>query len=129
MSLPRRSVLSSLRPISSSLSPQPTIGSRRFTRETAAGGHRMIALSHFGSGKRIALNIDLIEKVEETPDTVITLTNGARYLVQESLDEIIDKSIEVKARALRLAHQMDLPPDGQRLRLLPGGDQPQEEQS
>ncbi|HET9076920.1 MAG TPA: flagellar FlbD family protein [Acidimicrobiales bacterium] len=82
----------------------------------------MIALSHFGSGKRIALNIDLIEKVEETPDTVITLTNGARYLVQESLEDIIEKSIEVKARALLLAHQMELPPDGQRLRLLPGGD-------
>lgn len=82
----------------------------------------MIALSHFGNGKRIALNVDLIEKVEETPDTVITLTNGARYLVQESIDEIIDKSIEARARVMHLAQSMQLPPDGQRLRLLRGGD-------
>ncbi len=83
----------------------------------------MIALSHFGNGKRIALNVDLIEKVEETPDTVITLTNGARYLVQESIDEIIDKSIEARARVMNLAQSMLVPPDGQRLRLLRGGDQ------
>ncbi len=82
----------------------------------------MIALSHFGNGKRIALNVDLIEKVEETPDTVITLTNGARYLVQESLDEIIDKSIEVRARSLYMAQHLPDPRDRQGLRLLRGGD-------
>jgi flagellar protein FlbD len=84
----------------------------------ATGGTGMIALRHFGNGNRIALNVDLIEKVEETPDTVITLTNGAHYLVQESLDEIIDKSIEVKARALQLAQHVLAPKEGQRLRLL-----------
>ncbi len=82
----------------------------------------MIALTHFGNGKRIAVNVDLIEKIEETPDTVITLTNGARYLVQESLDEIIDRSIEVRARIMHLAHNLPAPSEGQRLRLLRGGD-------
>ena len=82
----------------------------------------MIALTHFGNGKRIAINVDLIEKVEETPDTVITLTNGARYLVQESIDEIIDMSIEARARVMFLSQHMQAPPDGQRLRLLRGGD-------
>lgn len=84
----------------------------------------MIALTHFGNGNRIALNVDLIEKVEETPDTVITLTNGARYLVQESLDDIIEKSIEVKARAIFMAQHLPDPEDRQRLRLLHGGDSP-----
>lgn len=85
----------------------------------------MIALSHFGNGNRIALNVDLIEKIEETPDTVITLTNGARYLVQESLDEIIDKSIEVRARALYMAQHLPDPHERQQLRLL-HGDKPDE---
>lgn len=84
----------------------------------------MIALTHFGNGNRIVLNVDLIEKVEATPDTVITLTNGARYLVQESLEDIIDKSIEVKARALLMAQQLPEHRDGQRLRLLYGGENP-----
>lgn len=82
----------------------------------------MIVLTHFGKGNRIALNVDLIEKIEETPDTVITLTNGARYLVQDSLDEIIEKSIEVRARVLHMAQHMDSPSDNQRFRLLQGGE-------
>lgn len=78
----------------------------------------MIALTHFGSGNRIALNVDLIEKIEETPDTVITLTNGTRYLVQESLDEIIAKSVEARARAIYVSQHLPEHVDGQRLRLV-----------
>ncbi len=78
----------------------------------------MIALTHFGSGKRIVLNVDLIEKVEETPDTVITLTNGTRYLVQETLDEIIERSIEARARAIHLSQHLPDACTGHRLRLV-----------
>ena len=35
------------------------------------------------------LNSDLIEMVEETPDTVITLTSGKKLVVRESREEII----------------------------------------
>jgi flagellar protein FlbD len=89
----------------------------------------MITLTHFGSGTRIALNCDLIEKVEETPDTVITLTNGTRYLVQETLDQIVDKTVEVRARALHLAQKMELQtaPGSGRLRLVRGIGDPHHE--
>ncbi len=80
----------------------------------------MIVLTHFGTGNRIAVNVDLIEKVEETPDTVITLVNGTRYLVQETLDQIIDELVEVKARILRLSNCTPDPVDGKKLRLLRG---------
>jgi flagellar protein FlbD len=50
----------------------------------------MISLTRFHNGERIAVNVDLIERVEETPDTVVTLTNGNRYIVQQSLDEIVE---------------------------------------
>lgn len=36
------------------------------------------------NGKEITLNCDLIETVEETPDTVITLTTGKKIIVKES---------------------------------------------
>ena len=78
----------------------------------------MIALTHFGSGNRIALNVDLIEKIEETPDTVITLTNGTRYLVQESMDDIIDKSVEARARAIYLSQHLSEAVQGRGLRLV-----------
>ncbi len=35
------------------------------------------------------LNSDLIEMVEETPDTVITLTSGKKLVVRESREDII----------------------------------------
>ncbi len=41
-----------------------------------------------------ALNDDLIETIEECPDTTIKLTNGKIYIVAESLSEVIDKIVE-----------------------------------
>jgi len=66
----------------------------------------MISLARFHSGERIAINPDLIERIEETPDTVVTLTNGTRYLVEESIDEITVKIRVLRASTLNLAASM-----------------------
>ena len=84
----------------------------------------LISLTRFHHTERIVLNPDLIERIEETPDTVVTLTNGAKYLVQESVDEIISIAEAHQARVLVLARRMlhddqHSPPTG-RLRLLRG---------
>ena len=47
-----------------------------------------------------ALNSDLIETIEETPDTVITMTNGNKYVVKETTQEVIDKIIDYKRKTL-----------------------------
>jgi len=44
----------------------------------------------------IVLNADLIEFIEETPDTVITLTNNDRLVVRESMNEIIAKVVDYR---------------------------------
>ena len=36
------------------------------------------------NGKGLTINSDLIEMIEETPDTVITLTTGKKIIVKES---------------------------------------------
>lgn len=41
------------------------------------------------NGTKVALNALLIETVEATPDTVITLTTGNKYVVREQVPEII----------------------------------------
>lgn len=41
------------------------------------------------NGKTFVLNCDLIETMEETPDTVITLTGGNKYIVSESIEVLI----------------------------------------
>ena len=40
------------------------------------------------NGIKILINPDLMEVVEETPDTVITLTTGKKIIVKESRQEI-----------------------------------------
>ncbi len=44
------------------------------------------------------LNCEWIETVEATPDTVVTLTNGKKYVVAENVEEVISKVVEYKQR-------------------------------
>ncbi len=44
----------------------------------------------------LVLNSDLIEHVEVTPDTVISLTNGQKLIVLETTEEVIRKVIEFR---------------------------------
>jgi flagellar protein FlbD len=41
------------------------------------------------NGPVFALNPDLVERADCTPDTVITLVDGTKYLVAESLPEVV----------------------------------------
>jgi flagellar protein FlbD len=41
----------------------------------------------------LVLNPDLIEHMESTPDTVITLTTGQKLMVRETADEVIERVI------------------------------------
>lgn len=40
------------------------------------------------NGKSIILNAELIESIEETPDTVLTLTTGKKFIVKEGCQEV-----------------------------------------
>ncbi|MBU6145640.1 MAG: flagellar FlbD family protein [Paenibacillaceae bacterium] len=40
------------------------------------------------NGTRVTINAWLIETIEETPDTVITLTTGKKFVVREQTDQI-----------------------------------------
>ena len=45
------------------------------------------------------LNAEWIETVEATPDTVITMVNGKRFIVTESVGEIVTRVVEYKNAA------------------------------
>ncbi|MGI6083813.1 MAG: flagellar FlbD family protein [Acetivibrionales bacterium] len=51
---------------------------------------------------QLVLNADWIETVESTPDTVITLTNGKKYIVTEKIDEVIERVINYKQKTFCL---------------------------
>ena len=44
------------------------------------------------------LNAEVIEKIETMPETLITLTNGKRYIVLESTDIVIEKILRYKRK-------------------------------
>ncbi len=50
------------------------------------------------NGTKFMINAELIEVVESTPDTVITLTTGKKYVVSESCKEISDLVIQYKRK-------------------------------
>ncbi|MCG0313866.1 MAG: flagellar FlbD family protein [Calditerricola sp.] len=50
----------------------------------------MILLTRL-NGSQFSLNAFLIETVEETPDTVVTLVNGKKYIVRESMVEVVER--------------------------------------
>lgn len=54
------------------------------------------------TGTPFILNCEQIEKIEHIPETVITLTNGKKYLVKEDVDEIIKRVIKYKNRIYNL---------------------------
>lgn len=46
------------------------------------------------------LNSDLIEHIDVTPDTVVTLTSGQKFLVAETPDEVVEKIVNFRKSIL-----------------------------
>ena len=74
-------------------------------------------------GTSVAVNCDLIERVEAAPETVVTLVDGSRYVVSESVAEIVDKIRAFRASVVVLAGRLEeRTPAGQHLYLVPSPD-------
>ncbi len=50
----------------------------------------------------IIINADQIEIIESTPDTVITLLTGHKYIVVDTAEEVVEKVIKYKQRIYNL---------------------------
>ncbi len=57
----------------------------------------MIRLTNLG-GREFVLNADYIETIESKPDTLIKLFNEKKYIVKESVDEVIQRVVEYKRK-------------------------------
>ena len=57
------------------------------------------------NGSEIVVNADLIETVHATSDTVITLVDGKKYVVQETTEEVVERIREFRATILRSADE------------------------
>ena len=49
----------------------------------------------------LVVNSDLIEHLEATPDTVVTLTTGSKFVVLQTIDEVIQLVVDFRRSILR----------------------------
>lgn len=69
----------------------------------------MIMLTRL-SGSVFALNCDLIERIDCTPDSVVTLLDGKKYVVRETLPEIIRAVRDYRSQVVALGSQLSESP-------------------
>ncbi len=75
------------------------------------------------NGAVFALNPDLVERADCTPDTVITLVDGTKYIIAESVPEFIDSVRHYRAALIAQASQLE----GELLAAAVAAAQPQQE--
>ncbi|MFB7250956.1 flagellar FlbD family protein [Microbacterium sp. NPDC056234] len=61
---------------------------------------------------RFAVNPDLIERIQATPDTTLIMVDGATFVITETMDEVIDQIVDLRARVLAAAHRWTAPGSG-----------------
>lgn len=49
-------------------------------------------------GSELTINCELLESVEHTPDTVISLVNNHKLVVRESVEEIVDRVVAYRQK-------------------------------
>ncbi|HEY3438361.1 MAG TPA: flagellar FlbD family protein [Actinotalea sp.] len=52
------------------------------------------------NGPKFAVNPDLLQRVESTPDTILSLIDGTKYIVAESMEEVTALVVEYRARVV-----------------------------
>ena len=62
------------------------------------------------NGAVFALNPDLVERADCTPDTVVTLVDGTKYVIAESVPEFIDSVRHYRASLISQASRMEAEP-------------------
>jgi flagellar protein FlbD len=65
-----------------------------------------VILVHRLRGEPLFLNTDLIECIEATPDTVVTLADGRKYVVSETPEEVVERARQFRAGVLVAAEEL-----------------------
>ncbi|WP_093183792.1 flagellar FlbD family protein [Sanguibacter gelidistatuariae] len=58
------------------------------------------------NGPPFAVNPDLVQRIDSAPDTILTLVDGTKYIVQESMHEIIELVNEHRSRMIARAQEI-----------------------
>lgn len=76
------------------------------------------------NGGLFGVNPDLVQRVESAPDTILTLIDGSKYIVEESMAEVISRITEHRALVLARARQIETERQSVHLASVPSDDEP-----
>jgi flagellar protein FlbD len=62
------------------------------------------------NGAQFGVNPDLLQRVDSAPDTILTLIDGTKYIVRESMAEVIARVNEHRAHLLARAQEIQATP-------------------
>jgi flagellar protein FlbD len=65
----------------------------------------MIILTRL-NGEQFAVNCDLVERIDAHPDTVLTLVDATKYIVAETLTEVVERIRDFRASVLACSAEM-----------------------
>ncbi|MXG87959.1 flagellar FlbD family protein [Nocardioides flavescens] len=65
----------------------------------------MIRLTRL-SGDEFVVNSDLIERIDQTPDSVVTLVDGTKYVVVEDIDTVVRAIRHHRAEIIAMSEQL-----------------------
>ena len=60
------------------------------------------------NGPQFGVNPDLLQRIDSAPDTILTLIDGTKYIVAESMDEVIALVNEHRSQLLARAHDIQV---------------------
>lgn len=66
----------------------------------------MITLTKL-NGEKFVLNCELIETIEQTPDTIITTIHGKKFVVKESIEHIVETVLKYKGKVALICKEED----------------------
>ncbi|HSU72072.1 MAG TPA: flagellar FlbD family protein [Micrococcaceae bacterium] len=75
--------------------------------------------------REFAINPDLIERIHASPDTTLVMADGAKYIVTESMSEVIELIAQYRAYVIGLARDTPVVTEhhaGRTLSIVPSSD-------
>jgi flagellar protein FlbD len=85
----------------------------------------MIVFTRLGGGE-FGVNPDLIQRIDSAPDSILTLIDGTKYIVAESMTEVISSINEHRAQILSRAQEIQTQPRMELVPDLPDSDDDQQ---
>lgn len=58
------------------------------------------------NGPPFAVNPDLVQRIDSAPDTILTLVDGTKYIVEESMADVITSINEHRSRMIARAQEI-----------------------